>query len=130
MRHVLEKAVSTGNQKILLTERGFCFGYHNLVSDFRSLVIMREWGFPVVFDATHSVQEPGGLNGSSGGQRRFVPYLAKAACVVGADLIFMEVHENPGRAPSDGPNMVALKEVPGLWRQLKALSKQVSRSLP
>jgi 2-dehydro-3-deoxyphosphooctonate aldolase (KDO 8-P synthase) len=108
MKNVVRKLESGGAKNILLTERGTSFGYNTLVVDFRSLPQMRELGYPVVFDATHSVQMPGGQGDKSGGQRHFVPYLAKAAAAVGIDALFMEVHENPDNAPSDGPNMVSL----------------------
>jgi len=122
-RHVIEKIVSTGNDQVLVTERGASFGYNNLVSDMRSLVIMREFGYPVVFDATHSLQLPGGLGKSSGGQRRFIPYLARAAVGVGIDAIFMEVHEEPDHALSDGPNSLALRDL----EQLLNVVKQIDR---
>jgi len=103
-----------------LTERGFSFGYNNLVSDMRSLVIMRGFGYPVVFDATHSVQQPGGKGTSSGGEREFVPVLARAAVAVGVAGVFIETHPDPDHAPSDGPNMVPLREFEGLLRTLMA----------
>jgi 2-dehydro-3-deoxyphosphooctonate aldolase (KDO 8-P synthase) len=118
MRHAVEKVVSTGNHSVLLTERGASFGYNNLVSDFRSLPIMRQWGYPVVFDATHSVQLPGGAGNASTGQREFVAPLARAAVAVGCDGLFMEVHPDPDHAPSDGPNMVPLDQVESLLRQV------------
>ena len=108
MRHVADKLVQSGNSRVLLTERGTSFGYNTLVSDMRSLPQMRNTGFPVIFDATHSVQQPGGLGGASGGQREFVPVLARAAVAVGVDGLFMEAHEDPDNAPSDGPNMLPL----------------------
>lgn len=114
MGPVLEKASSTGNHNILITERGSSFGYNNLVVDMRGLVIMRETGYPVVFDATHSVQLPGGQGSSSGGDRRFVAPLARAAAAAGIDALFLEVHENPDAALCDGPNSVALADLPGL----------------
>jgi 2-dehydro-3-deoxyphosphooctonate aldolase (KDO 8-P synthase) len=104
IEHIVKKIASRGNEKILLTERGSCFGYNNLVVDFRSLVIMRQFGYPVVFDATHSVQLPGGKGKTSGGQSDFIPYLARAAVAIGVDALFMEVHENPEQALCDGPN--------------------------
>jgi 2-dehydro-3-deoxyphosphooctonate aldolase (KDO 8-P synthase) len=104
IEHIAKKIASRGNEKILLTERGSCFGYNNLVVDFRSLVIMRQFGYPVVFDATHSVQLPGGKGKTSGGQSDFIPYLARAAVAIGVDALFMEVHENPEQALCDGPN--------------------------
>lgn len=121
VKYIVEKIESQGNYQILLTERGVTFGYNNLVVDFRSLPIMRETGYPVVFDATHSVQLPGGLKGASGGDRRFVPYLARAATAVGVDAIFMEVHPDPDKALSDGPNMLPLKDLEGLLKQLKEI---------
>lgn len=123
MKNVVEKIESTGNNNILLTERGASFGYNNLVVDFRSLPIMRSFGYPVVFDATHSVQLPGGKGTSSGGQREFVGDLARAAVAVGVDAVFMEVHENPDKAFCDGPNSIALKELLELLGRLKAIEK-------
>ena len=121
MKNVISKAVSTGNEKIILTERGVSFGYNNLVTDMRSFPIMREFGYPVVFDATHSVQLPGGAGTSSGGQREFVAPLARAAVAAGVDGIFMEVHENPDKALCDGPNSIALKDLKPLLQQLKGI---------
>jgi 2-dehydro-3-deoxyphosphooctonate aldolase (KDO 8-P synthase) len=118
---VVAKARSTGNDKILLTERGVTFGYNNLVVDFRSLPQMRELGCPVVLDVTHSVQLPGGQGSCSGGERRFIPALARAGVAVGVDALFMEVHPEPDKALCDGPNSLPLAEVPALWRELKAL---------
>ena len=121
MPNVADKVASTGNEKILLTERGASFGYNTLVSDMRSLPIMAETtGAPVVFDATHSVQQPGGQGTTSGGERRFVPVLARAAVAVGVAGLFIETHEDPDRAPSDGPNMVPLSQFEGLLRDLLA----------
>lgn len=114
MANVAAKVASTGNHRILLTERGVSFGYNALVSDMRSLPEMAKTGYPVVFDATHSVAQPGGLGGSSGGQREFAPVLARAALAVGAAALFMECHEDPDNAPSDGPNMVRLADMPAL----------------
>ncbi len=111
MKNVVKKLEAGGAKNILLTERGTSFGYNTLVVDFRSFPQMRELGYPVVFDATHSVQMPGGQGNKSGGQREFVPYLARAAAAVGIDALFMEVHENPDMAPSDGPNMVPLAQL-------------------
>ncbi len=121
MENAVRKVVSAGNSRIILTERGVSFGYNNLVSDMRSLPIMREMGYPVVFDATHSVQLPGGQGGSSGGQREFVEYLARAAVAIGVDGVFLEVHEDPAKALCDGPNSVRLDELPGLMKKLKAI---------
>src|SRR5205814_7375774 len=108
MGPVVAKLEAGGARALLLTERGSTFGYNNLVVDFRSLPQMRAFGHPVVFDATHSVQMPGGLGGSTGGHRQYVPHLARAAVAVGVDAVFMEIHENPDEAPSDGPNMLRL----------------------
>ena len=120
MKPVVEKAKSTGNQDIMVCERGASFGYNNLVSDMRSLSVMRDTGCPVVFDATHSVQLPGGQGSSSGGQREFVPVLARAAVSVGVDAVFIETHPDPDHAPSDGPNMVPLGQFEALAAQLIA----------
>lgn len=125
MRHAVEKVASTGNHNIMLTERGASFGYNNLVSDFRSLPIMRQWGYPVVFDATHSVQLPGGAGNASAGQREFVAPLARAAVAVGCDGLFLEVHPDPDHAPSDGPNMVPLDRVEDLLRQVVRIREAV-----
>jgi 2-dehydro-3-deoxyphosphooctonate aldolase (KDO 8-P synthase) len=118
MKNVVKKLEAGGAKNILLTERGTSFGYNTLVVDFRALPQMREFGYPVVFDATHSVQMPGGQGDKSGGQRQFVPYLARAAAAVGIDALFMEVHENPDAAPSDGPNMVPFAQLEGILRQV------------
>jgi 2-dehydro-3-deoxyphosphooctonate aldolase (KDO 8-P synthase) len=118
MKNVADKIASTGNERILLCERGTSFGYNTLVTDFRSLPIMAETGYPVVFDATHSVQQPGGKGTSSGGERRYVPMLARAALAVGCASLFIETHEDPDNAPSDGPNMVPVTELEGLLRNL------------
>jgi 2-dehydro-3-deoxyphosphooctonate aldolase (KDO 8-P synthase) len=120
MANVAAKVESTGNRRIMLCERGTSFGYNTLVSDFRGLPIMGATGWPVVFDATHSVQQPGGLGTSSGGQREFVPVLARAACAVGIAALFIETHEDPDRAPSDGPNMVPVQELGALIARLRA----------
>ena len=121
VQNIVDKIVSTGNQRILLTERGASFGYNMLVSDMRSLPIMARTGYPVVFDATHSVQLPGGQGTSTGGQAEFVPPLARAAVAVGVSAVFIETHEDPARSPSDGPNMVAVDDMPALLSRLKAL---------
>jgi 2-dehydro-3-deoxyphosphooctonate aldolase (KDO 8-P synthase) len=121
MKAVVGKAESAGSRRIIVTERGFSFGYNNLVSDMRSLVIMRGFGYPVVFDATHSVQLPGAGGERSGGQREFVAPLARAAVAVGVDAIFMEVHEDPDHALSDGPNSYPLELVPALIDELKRI---------
>lgn len=128
MRNVVEKAASTGNRQICLCERGTFFGYHNLVVDMRSLEIMKTLGQPVIFDATHSVQLPGGGQ-SSGGQREFVFPLARAATAIGVAGIFMEVHDNPDCAPCDGPNMLNLKDLPVVLKALKGLDKYVKEGL-
>ncbi len=123
MKNVLAKLVASGNERVMLCERGASFGYNTLVSDMRALPIMAETGFPVVFDATHSVQQPGGQGATSGGQREFVPVLARAAIAVGVAAVFMETHENPDCAPSDGPNMVPLAEMPALLARLQAFDR-------
>lgn len=125
MKNVIKKIEAAGNKKILLTERGVSFGYNNLVSDFRSLLIMKEFGYPVIYDATHSVQIPAGLGDKSGGDRRFIPHLALAAVTCGADGIFLEVHENPLKAPSDGANMLYLKNLEGLLLKIKKVERAV-----
>jgi 2-dehydro-3-deoxyphosphooctonate aldolase (KDO 8-P synthase) len=121
MRNVVEKIRSTGNEQILLTERGVSFGYNNLVSDMRSLVVMRELGYPVVFDATHSLQLPGGLGNASGGERRYIPALARAGVAAGIDALFMEVHRDPDHALSDGPNSLDLKDFEKLLQTVKII---------
>lgn len=121
MAQAVEKATSTGNRNILLTERGSAFGYNNLVADMRSIPIMKRYGFPVVFDATHSVQLPGGQGSSSGGQREFAGHLARAAVAAGATGIFMEIHPDPSSALCDGPNSLPLREVKPLLTQLKGI---------
>jgi 2-dehydro-3-deoxyphosphooctonate aldolase (KDO 8-P synthase) len=121
MRNVVEKIRSTGNEQILLTERGASFGYNNLVSDMRSLVVMRELGYPVVFDVTHSLQLPGGLGSASGGERKYIPALARAGVAAGIDALFMEVHEDPDHALSDGPNSLALENFENLLKSVKAM---------
>ena len=120
MQHVAAKVAQSGNERVLLCERGASFGYNMLVSDMRSLPILAETGYPVVFDATHSVQQPGGQGGKSGGERRHVETLARAAVAVGVAAVFMETHEDPDRAPSDGPNMVPLRALPELLETLIA----------
>jgi 2-dehydro-3-deoxyphosphooctonate aldolase (KDO 8-P synthase) len=125
MANVIKKIEESGNKNILITERGVSFGYNTLVSDLRALPIMSKFGFPIVFDATHSVQQPGGMGEKSGGQREFVPYLARAAIAVGVGAIFMETHEDPDNAPSDGPNMVPLNEVKALLKKLTEIDKLV-----
>ena len=123
MQNVAKKIASTGNERILLCERGASFGYNTLVSDMRALPILAETGYPVVFDATHSVQQPGGQGERSGGDRRFVPVLARAAVAVGVAAVFMETHQDPDHAPSDGPNMVHLKDMPALLAELIEFDK-------
>ena len=118
MANVIKKIEQSGNNKILVTERGASFGYNTLVSDMRSLPIMAKNGYPVVFDATHSVQQPGGMGDKSGGQREFVEYLSRAAIAVGVAAVFIETHPDPDNAPSDGPNMVPLKQMSNLLKQL------------
>ncbi len=125
MRNVVRKIVDSGNPDVLLTERGASFGYNTLVSDMRALPIMAETGAPVIFDATHSVQQPGGQGTSSGGDRRFVPVLARAAVAVGVAGVFIETHEDPDNAPSDGPNMLPLDQMPALIEQLIAIDRLV-----
>ena len=127
MANVADKIASTGNERIMLCERGTSFGYNTLVTDFRALPIMAETGYPVVFDATHSVQQPGGRGTSSGGQREFVPMLARAACAVGVDALFIETHEDPDNAPSDGANMLPVVEMGRLIAQLAALDSIAPR---
>ncbi|MBN34139.1 MAG: 3-deoxy-8-phosphooctulonate synthase [Rhodospirillaceae bacterium] len=121
MEHVVNKVIESGNPNVLVTERGSSFGYNTLVTDMRSLPQMAAKGVPVVFDATHSVQQPGGRGGSSGGQREFVPVLARAAVAVGVAALFMETHEDPDSAPSDGPNMMPLDQMSALLDRLMAL---------
>jgi 2-dehydro-3-deoxyphosphooctonate aldolase (KDO 8-P synthase) len=123
MPHVAAKIASTGNDRILLCERGSSFGYNTLVNDFRGLPIMARTGYPVVYDATHSVQQPGGQGISSGGQREFAPVLARAALAVGVAALFMETHPDPDRAPSDGPNMIALRDMESLVARLAAFDR-------
>jgi 2-dehydro-3-deoxyphosphooctonate aldolase (KDO 8-P synthase) len=126
--NVVDKILSTGNDQVLLTERGVSFGYNNLVSDMRSLVWMRELGFPVIFDATHSLQLPGGLGHASGGERKYIPALARAAVAVGIDALFMEVHEDPDHALSDGPNSLPLKDFEKLIGAVKQIDEMVKGS--
>ncbi|WP_337995615.1 3-deoxy-8-phosphooctulonate synthase [Oleispirillum naphthae] len=123
MANAVGKVESAGNRRIMLTERGASFGYNTLVTDFRALPIMAKTGYPVVFDATHSVQQPGGQGSSSGGQREFAPVLARAAVSLGIAAVFIEAHPDPDRAPSDGANMIALKDMPALIATLKAFDE-------
>ena len=128
MVNVTKKIEDSGNKNILVTERGASFGYNTLVSDMRSLPIMAKNGYPVVFDATHSVQQPGGMGDKSGGQREFVEYLARAAIAVGVAAVFMETHPDPDNAPSDGPNMVPLSQMPSLLKQLSEIDKLIKNA--
>jgi 2-dehydro-3-deoxyphosphooctonate aldolase (KDO 8-P synthase) len=123
MGNVIKKIESTGNKKIIVTDRGVSFGYNNLVSDLKSLLIMNEYGYPICFDATHSVQKPGGLGGTSGGDSKFVPYLSNAALCCGANLVFMEVHKSPLKALSDGANMLKLSELESVLKKMKNIDK-------
>jgi 2-dehydro-3-deoxyphosphooctonate aldolase (KDO 8-P synthase) len=129
MRNIVEKISSTGNDKILVTERGASFGYNNLVSDMRSLVVLHELGYPVVFDATHSLQLPGGLGHASGGERKYIPALARAGVAAGVDALFMEVHEDPDHAKSDGPNSLNLKDFESLLQIVKKIDALVKENL-
>ena len=124
---MLKKIDESGNKNILITERGASFGYNTLGSDMRALPIMSKFGFPIVFDATHSVQQPGGMGEKSGGQREFVPYLARAAIAVGVGAIFMETHDDPDNAPSDGPNMVPLNEMKTLLKKLTEIDNLIKK---
>ena len=128
MKNVIAKVTGAGNPNVLATERGVSFGYNTLVSDMRALPIMARFGAPVVFDATHSVQQPGGLGATTGGDREMVPYLARAAVAVGVAAVFLEVHQDPDHAPSDGPNMVKLKDFPALLDDLVAIDAIAKRS--
>jgi len=125
MKNVVHKVEQSGSQKILLTERGFTFGYNNLVADMRSLALLREYGYPVVFDVTHSLQLPGGQGTKSGGQRELIPYLTRGAVAVGCDAIFMEIHPDPDNALSDGPNMLKLDTLPELLQQIIPIDRLV-----
>jgi 2-dehydro-3-deoxyphosphooctonate aldolase (KDO 8-P synthase) len=128
LHHAADKVASTGNTKILLTERGSSFGYNNLVVDMRGLCILRESGYPVIFDATHSVQQPGGAGGASGGQPQFIEPLARAAAAVGIDGLFVETHDDPKHALSDGTNALDLSLLAGFWRRIKAIDGLVRQS--
>jgi len=123
IKHAIDKVLSTGNSKILITERGTCFGYNNLVNDFRAIPIMRGFGYPVIFDATHSVQKPGAMINRSGGEREFIFPLAKAAIAIGVDGVFMEVHVDPSKALCDGENSISLDELPRLLKTLKTIEE-------
>jgi len=123
--NLIKKIESCGNRSIMITERGVSFGYNNLVSDFRSILIMKKYGYPICFDASHSVQKPGGLGDKSGGDKEFIPALSKAAVACGINALFIEAHENPGKALSDGPNMLKISELSGLLKKLKSIDKVV-----
>jgi 2-dehydro-3-deoxyphosphooctonate aldolase (KDO 8-P synthase) len=123
IKHAIDKVIFTGNSQILITERGTCFGYNNLVNDFRAIPIMKGFGYPVIFDATHSVQKPGGMINHSGGEREFIFPLARAAVAIGVDGIFMEVHEDPSKALCDGENSISLEELPHLLKMLKTIEE-------
>lgn len=125
MKHAIEKATSQGNERVIITERGTSFGYNNLVVDFRSLPTMRAFGYPVVFDVTHSIQRPGGLGAASGGDSQFIEYLARAGVACGVDGVFMEVHDDPAKALSDGPNNLPLDRLEALLGKLKAIDELV-----
>lgn len=127
VKNIIDKVEDAGNKNIIITERGVMFGYNNLVSDFRSLEIMKDFGYPVVYDATHSVQLPGGKGCTSGGERRFVAALSRAAAAVGCDGLFLEVHENPDKAPCDGPNMITLSMLECLLRDVKKIDAIVKQ---
>ena len=127
MANVAAKIARTGNERILLCERGVSFGYNTLVTDMRALPIMARTGYPVVLDATHSVQQPGGQGTSSGGQREFAPVMARAALAVGVAAVFIETHPDPDHAPCDGPNMIPLREMPALIARLKAFDELAKR---
>jgi len=130
MKNVIAKVTGAGNPNVLATERGVSFGYNTLVSDMRALPILASFGAPVVFDATHSVQQPGGQGTSSGGERAMVPVLARAAVAIGVAAVFMETHQDPDRAPSDGPNMLVLRDVPELLAELVELDRIAKRRKP
>ena len=125
MSNVIKKISDTGNSNILITERGASFGYNTLVSDMRSIPIMAQTGYPIVFDATHSVQQPGGMGDKSGGERKFVSHLSRAAVAVGIAAVFIETHQDPDNAPSDGPNMVPLNEMDSLVNKLLEIDKLI-----
>jgi 2-dehydro-3-deoxyphosphooctonate aldolase (KDO 8-P synthase) len=129
MRHAVRKIKDSGNDRVIITERGATFGYHNLVVDMRAFPLMRGLGVPVIFDVTHSLQQPGGQGSSSGGDRRFAPVLARAAVAVGIAAVFMETHQDPDCAPSDGPNMIHLKDMPGILQTLQEFDR-VAKSHP
>ena len=128
MKNILEKATSTGNKDVWLTERGATFGYQNLVVDMRAIPIMKSFGCPVVMDAGHAVQQPGGLGHASGGMREMIPVIARCGVAAGADGLFIEVHENPDKGPSDGPNMLRLSDLPALLREVVAIRRALTRA--
>lgn len=125
VKNIVDKIESTGNRNILLTERGVSFGYNNLVADMRSLLVLRQFGYPVVFDATHSVQKPGGAGNRSAGDGKWAPALARAAVATGCDAVFMETHEDPAKALSDSDNAVAFRDLAGVWRRLRKIDEIV-----
>ncbi len=127
MANVIKKIEDSGNKNILVTERGASFGYNTLVSDMRALPIMSKFGYPIIFDATHSVQQPGGMGDKSGGQREFIPHLARAAVAVGVGAIFIETHEDPDNAPSDGPNMMKLNDIKNLLKKLIEIDNLIKK---
>jgi 2-dehydro-3-deoxyphosphooctonate aldolase (KDO 8-P synthase) len=127
MKNVVAKVSEAGNPNVMATERGVSFGYNTLVSDMRALPVLKQIGCPVVFDATHSVQQPGGQGATSGGQREMVPVLARAAVAIGVAAVFMETHQDPDKAPSDGPNMVHLKDLPALMSELLEFDRLAKR---
>ncbi len=129
MKHAVEKATSQKNERVMITERGTSFGYNNLVVDFRGLPIMRQFGYPVVYDITHSLQRPGGLGAASGGDSQFIEYMARAGVACGVDGVFMEVHDNPAAALSDGPNSLPLDRLAPLLEKLKAIHELVRDQL-
>jgi 2-dehydro-3-deoxyphosphooctonate aldolase (KDO 8-P synthase) len=129
IKNVAEKAVAAGNDRIIITERGVSFGYNNLIADMRSLPIMRAFGYPVMFDASHSVQLTGASGNASSGDRRFVPHLTRAAVAVGIDALFMEVHACPDEALCDGPNMLSLDDLPGLLKQAQEIDRIVKSTI-
>jgi len=126
--NIVAKIESTGNRKILITERGSCFGYNNLVADMRSLPVLRDLGYPVVFDVTHSLQRPGGAGHRTGGDAQWAPHLARAAVATGCDAVFLEVHQSPKRALSDSDNTVSLRALPALWNTLRRIDEIVQQS--
>lgn len=127
VKQIIRKIESSGARRILITERGASFGYNNLVSDFRSILIMKDFGYPVIYDATHSVQTPGGMGARSGGDRRFIPYLSMAAVACGVNGLFVEVHENPDKALSDGPNMMRMAALETMLKNIKEIEKAAKR---